>query len=100
MAKNELTLEELAKQIYQGAGGMGNVESIVHCMTRVRMKVINDDLVNVSELKAIPGVLGVVEDAHGGGLGGAEGGGVPRNVFLVFQIFLNKAKGFGGGQGF
>lgn len=62
MAKNELTLEELAKQIYQGAGGMGNVESIVHCMTRVRMKVINDDLVNVSELKAIPGVLGVVED--------------------------------------
>ena len=37
MAKNELTLEELAKQIYQGAGGMGNVESIVHCMTRVRM---------------------------------------------------------------
>ena len=39
---------------------MGNVESIVHCMTR--MKIINDDLVNVSELKAIPGVLGVVED--------------------------------------
>ncbi|HAP9303387.1 TPA: PTS transporter subunit EIIB, partial [Enterococcus faecium] len=62
MAKNELTLEELAKQIYKGAGGMGNVESIVHCMTRVRMKIINDDLVNVSELKAIPGVLGVVED--------------------------------------
>lgn len=60
--KNELTLEELAKQIYKGAGGMGNVESIVHCMTRVRMKIINDDLVNVSELKAIPGVLGVVED--------------------------------------
>ena len=30
MAKNELTLEELAKQIYKGAGGMGNVESIVH----------------------------------------------------------------------
>ena len=62
MAKNELTLEELAKQIYKGAGGMGNVESIVHCMTRVRMNIINDDLVNVSELKAIPGVLGVVED--------------------------------------
>ncbi|HBL1222976.1 TPA: PTS transporter subunit EIIB, partial [Enterococcus faecium] len=39
MAKNELTLEELAKQIYKGAGGMGNVESIVHCMTRVRMKI-------------------------------------------------------------
>ena len=37
MAKNELTLEELAKRIYEEAGGMDNVESIVHCMTRVRM---------------------------------------------------------------
>lgn len=62
MAKNELTLTELAKQIYAGAGGMGNVDSVVHCMTRVRMKVINESLVDVAKLKAIPGVLGVVED--------------------------------------
>ncbi len=62
MAKNELTLEELASQIYAGAGGMDNVESIVHCMTRVRMKIIDDTLVDVAKLKAIPGVLGVVED--------------------------------------
>ncbi|OQO71079.1 PTS beta-glucoside transporter subunit EIIBCA [Enterococcus villorum] len=62
MAKNELTLEELATQIYASVGGMDNVESIVHCMTRVRMKIINDALVDVSKLKAIPGVLGVVED--------------------------------------
>ena len=62
MAKNELTLEELATRIYAGVGGMGNVESIVHCMTRVRMKIINDELVDVAKLEAIPGVLGVVED--------------------------------------
>lgn len=62
MAKNELTLTELAKQIYAGAGGMGNVDSVVHCMTRVRMKVIDESLVDIAELKAIPGVLGVVED--------------------------------------
>lgn len=62
MAKNELTLTELAKQIYAGAGGMGNVDSVIHCMTRVRMKVINESLVDVAKLKAIPGVLGVVED--------------------------------------
>lgn len=62
MAKNELTLTELAKQIYAGAGGMGNVDSVVHCMTRVRMKVIDESLVVVAKLKAIPGVLGVVED--------------------------------------
>lgn len=62
MAKNELTLTELAKQIYAGAGGMGNVDSVVHCMTRVQMKVIDESLVDVAKLKAIPGVLGVVED--------------------------------------
>lgn len=62
MAKNELTLTELAKQIYAGAGGMDNVDSVVHCMTRVRMKVIDESLVDVAKLKAIPGVLGVVED--------------------------------------
>ncbi|WP_430616771.1 PTS system sugar-specific IIBC component [Enterococcus sp. DIV0176] len=62
MAKNELTLEELAKRIYEEAGGMDNVESIVHCMTRVRMKIKNDELVDTEKLKAIPGVLGVVED--------------------------------------
>lgn len=41
---------------------MGNVDSVVHCMTRVRMKVIDESLVDVAKLKAIPGVLGVVED--------------------------------------
>jgi PTS system sucrose-specific IIC component len=62
MAKNELTLEELAKRIYEGVGGMDNVQSIVHCMTRVRMKINDEDKVDLAELKAIPGVLGVVED--------------------------------------
>lgn len=41
---------------------MGNVESIVYCMICVCMKVINDDFVNVLELKVILGVFGVVED--------------------------------------
>lgn len=62
MAKEKLTLEDLASRIYAGVGGMDNVESIVHCMTRVRMKIIDDASVDVDELKAIPGVLGVVED--------------------------------------
>ncbi|MFV0559595.1 MAG: glucose PTS transporter subunit IIA [Enterococcus sp.] len=62
MAKNELTLNELATRIYEQVGGMSNVESIVHCMTRVRMKIRDEEVVNIDELKAIPGVLGVVED--------------------------------------
>ncbi|KAF1300944.1 MULTISPECIES: glucose PTS transporter subunit IIA [Enterococcus] len=62
MAKEELSLEELAKEIYKGVGGMGNVENVTHCMTRVRMSVRDQSLVNDESLKKIPGVLGVVDD--------------------------------------
>lgn len=62
MAKEELSLEELAKEIYKGAGGMNNVESVTHCMTRVRMTVRDRSMVNDETLKKIPGVLGVVDD--------------------------------------
>lgn len=62
MAKEELSLEQLAQKIYQGSGGMNNVESVTHCMTRVRMSVRDHDLVDEEFLKTIPGVLGVVND--------------------------------------
>lgn len=62
MAKEELTLNQIAKEIYEGAGGMDNVQSVVHCMTRVRMSVRDDEKVDQAKLKAIPGVLGVVDD--------------------------------------
>ncbi len=62
MAKNELTIEQLAQEIYQGAGGMANVESVNHCMTRVRMSINNHEKVNKEYLQKIPGILGVVDD--------------------------------------
>ncbi|MGG5369719.1 glucose PTS transporter subunit IIA [Enterococcus sp. AZ196] len=62
MAKEELTLNQIAKEIYDGAGGMENVQSVVHCMTRVRMSVRDDSKVDQAKLKSIPGVLGVVDD--------------------------------------
>lgn len=62
MAKEELTLNQIAKEIYEGAGGMENVQSVVHCMTRVRMSVRDDSKVDQAKLKSIPGVLGVVDD--------------------------------------
>lgn len=62
MAKEELTLNQLAKEIYEGAGGMDNVQNVVHCMTRVRMSVRDDSKVDQAKLKSIPGVLGVVDD--------------------------------------
>lgn len=85
MAKEELTVKDLASRIYAGVGGMDNVESIVHCMTRVRMKIIDGASVDVGELKAIPGVLGVVEDEQLQVIIG------PGKVNKVAQAMVNQA---------
>ncbi|MBO1308304.1 PTS glucose transporter subunit IIA [Enterococcus sp. 669A] len=58
----DLSLNELAKEIFSGAGGMDNVQNVVHCMTRVRMTIRDENKVNKEQLQKIPGVLGVVDD--------------------------------------
>lgn len=54
--------QEIAKQITSKVGGLGNISRIAHCMTRVRLGIKDPAKVSLEELKAIPGVLGVVED--------------------------------------
>ncbi len=53
MAKETLTVEELAEKIFQEAGGMDN-ETVNHCMTRVRMTVRDHDKVDQQGLKRFP----------------------------------------------
>ncbi|WP_050502753.1 PTS transporter subunit EIIC [Streptomyces monomycini] len=43
-------------------GGAANVTSVAHCMTRLRLGVADRSLVRDDALKALPAVLGVVED--------------------------------------
>ncbi|MFD7662976.1 PTS transporter subunit EIIC [Streptomyces sp. NPDC059788] len=43
-------------------GGAANVTSVTHCMTRLRLGVRDRSLVQDDALKALPAVLGVVED--------------------------------------
>ncbi|WP_418957751.1 PTS transporter subunit EIIC [Streptomyces tritici] len=43
-------------------GGAGNVESVAHCMTRLRLALRDRSLVQDEALRALPAVLGVVED--------------------------------------
>ncbi|MGW7099886.1 PTS transporter subunit EIIC [Streptomyces sp. NPDC054838] len=43
-------------------GGPGNVTSVAHCMTRLRIGLRDRSLVQDEALKAVPGVLGVVDD--------------------------------------
>ncbi|EIZ2416934.1 PTS transporter subunit EIIC [Listeria monocytogenes] len=53
---------EIGKQIFIHVGGMENVSRIAHCMTRVRLGIVDSELVDVAGLKKVPGVIGVVED--------------------------------------
>lgn len=55
-------INQLAQEIYAHVGGMSNVNKVVHCMTRVRMGIIDDSLVDLEGLKKVNGVMGVVED--------------------------------------
>lgn len=52
----------LAREIYAAVGGPENVAKLIHCMTRVRMTVRDDTKVDMTALKTIDGVLGIVEE--------------------------------------
>ena len=51
--------QETARNIMDAVGGSSNVQSVTHCMTRLRF-VLNDfDIPHDDEVKKINGVLGV-----------------------------------------
>ncbi|MFJ8312155.1 MULTISPECIES: PTS transporter subunit EIIC [unclassified Streptomyces] len=56
--KNRVT----AAAILPLVGGAGNIDSIAHCMTRLRLGLKDRALVQDEALKAVPAVMGVVED--------------------------------------
>jgi len=53
--------EDLAKKIIADVGGEENVESLTHCVTRLRFKLNNEDVANKESLEQTKGVLGVVQ---------------------------------------
>ncbi|MFF0449077.1 PTS transporter subunit EIIC [Streptomyces sp. NPDC004609] len=52
----------IAAEILPLIGGAANVSSVAHCMTRLRIGLHDRSLVQDEALKALPAVLGVVED--------------------------------------
>lgn len=52
-----------AKQILEKVGGESNIVSVTHCMTRLRFVLKDEELVNDGDVKAIPGVAGVMKKA-------------------------------------
>ena len=56
-----MTNNELAKLLIEDFGGSGNLREVINCMTRVRVKVNNPDLIAYENIKSREGVLGLVE---------------------------------------
>ncbi|HHC5803735.1 TPA: PTS transporter subunit EIIC [Staphylococcus aureus] len=54
--------QQLAERIIAAVGGMDNIDSIMNCMTRVRIKVLDENKVDDQELRHIDGVMGVIHD--------------------------------------
>ncbi len=52
---------QIATDVLKAVGGKDNVTSVVHCMTRLRFTLKNNSIPNDSEVKKIPGVLGLVK---------------------------------------
>ena len=53
--------DELSKKIIAGVGGKDNVKSVVHCTTRLRFKLKDESVTHTDELKAMDGVITVVQ---------------------------------------
>ncbi|HGZ8669498.1 TPA: PTS transporter subunit EIIC [Staphylococcus aureus] len=54
--------QQLAERIIAAVGGMDNIDSVMNCMTRVRIKVLDENKVDDQELRHIAGVMGVIHD--------------------------------------
>ncbi|HCY6330315.1 TPA: PTS transporter subunit EIIC [Staphylococcus aureus] len=54
--------QQLAERIIAAVGGMDNIGSVMNCMTRVRIKVLDENKVDDQELRHIDGVMGVIHD--------------------------------------
>jgi len=58
-----INVQELSEAIVIHLGGAENIESMDHCVTRLRFVLVDRTKAKIEGLKAVKGVLGVVTDA-------------------------------------
>lgn len=56
-----LNFKKIAIEIMENVGGSGNISKSVHCATRLRINLVNEEKINKDELEGINGVLGIVQ---------------------------------------
>lgn len=60
-----MNYKELVTQVLEHVGTRENVTSVTNCMTRLRIKVRDDQKIDEGALKSVDGVLGVIHDRAG-----------------------------------
>lgn len=55
-----MTYEDMAKTIVDAVGGKSNIESITHCVTRLRFVLKDDTIPDDKKIKSLPKVMGVM----------------------------------------
>ncbi|WP_380178116.1 PTS beta-glucoside transporter subunit IIABC [Kalamiella sp. sgz302252] len=56
-----MSYQQLARQILQGVGGPQNIESLVHCATRLRFRLKSAAQADIASLEKNQGIIAVVE---------------------------------------
>ncbi|EYR71104.1 hypothetical protein O209_10275 [Lactiplantibacillus plantarum WHE 92] len=56
-----MTYKEMNDQIINGVGGKSNIESVVHCATRLRFVLKDEAKADDDLVRSIPGILQVVK---------------------------------------
>jgi len=85
-----MAYEELSKKIIADVGGKENVNSVVHCTTRLRFKLKDESIAKTDDLKNTDGVITVVQS------GGQYQVVIGNEVADVYETLV-KVGGFAGG---
>lgn len=84
--------EELARDIIKNVGGEENVESLRHCITRLRFNLKDDSIANTDYLKKRDGIVTVVQS------GGQYQVVIGNEVAEVYEA-ITEVSGIGNGNG-
>ena len=53
-----MNYQNIAKQLLENLGGKGNIQALAHCATRLRLALVNEDIVDEDVVSEIEGVKG------------------------------------------
>lgn len=56
--------QELVSKVLEHIGGKDNIVEVMHCMTRLRIRVIDDNKVEKEQIEQVKGVMGVVKKGN------------------------------------